>query len=99
MVEPAHAEFLNFGGNFIAAGINAPNGFGETDTPTMGTTPIDGGLLNLTVSTLPAAGGGEWVVFNVQTVSGGPIAGDLNADWGISLSSVPLLTPAVLAHF
>ncbi len=95
----AHAEFLNFGGSFQAIGANAPNNFSEVDTLTLGTTPIDGGILNLTVSTLSTAGGGEWVVFNVQTSSGGPIAGDLNANWGISMSNVPLLMPAVLAHF
>jgi hypothetical protein len=96
---PAHAEFLNFGGSFNAVGSNAPNNFSETDTLTLGTTLIDGGMLNLTVSTLPAAGGGEWVVFNVETASGGPIAGDLNANWGMSLSHVPLLMPAVLTQF
>jgi hypothetical protein len=95
----AHAEFLNFGGSFQAIGSNAPNNFSETDTLTLGTTPIDGGILDLTVSTSAAAGGGEWVVFNVQTTSGGPIAGDLNANWGMSMSNVPLLMPAVLAHF
>jgi len=95
----AHAEFLNFGWSFQAIGSNAPNTLSETDTLTLGTTPIDGGLLTLKVSTSAAGGGGEWVVFDVQTASGGPIAGDLNANWGMSMSNVPLVMPAVLAHF
>jgi hypothetical protein len=99
IASPAHAEFLDLGSTFQLAGTNAPNNFSETDTLAVGTTAVDGGFLFLTLSTSAAAGGGEWIVFTLQTISGVPIAGDLATDWAMSVDNVPIVTPAVLTGF
>jgi hypothetical protein len=80
---PAHAEFLDFGGTFTVNGTNTPNIFSETDPLASGSEQIDGGALTLTVSTVGAAGGGEWAIFTFQTTSG-LLAGNQSATgkWG-----------------
>lgn len=95
---PARAQFVNFGGSFQAIGTDAPNDFSETDTLALGTTMIDGGALTLNVTNSITSGGDEWVVFDVKTTSGGPIAGDLNANWGMQFNDVPLLSLAMITH-
>jgi hypothetical protein len=92
------AEFLNFGGSFQVIGTNAPNNFSETDTLALGTVPIDSGALALTVSTVAAASGGEWAIFDFQTPPGTTIAGDLNANWEMHVNNVPIVQPAIFAH-
>ena len=100
IASPAHAEFLNLGSTFQLAGTNAPNTFSETDTLTLGTTVVDGGALDLTLSTSAASGGGEWIVFTLQTTPGLlRIADNLAADWAMAINNVPIVTPAVLTGF
>jgi hypothetical protein len=95
---PARAQLVNFGGSFQVIGTNAPNDFSETDALALGNTAIDGGALTLTVTNSVTTGGDEWVVFDVQTTSGGPIAGDLNADWGMQFNNIPLLNLAMITQ-
>jgi hypothetical protein len=45
-----------------------------------GTSLVDGGLVTLTTTRIATAGGGEWDIFKLTTVSGGPIVGDVNGD-------------------
>jgi hypothetical protein len=93
---PADAELLQLGGSFQVMGTDAPNTFSENDILTLGTTSIDGGLLNLTLTTMPAAGGEEWIIFTFQTATGASIAGVLNAAWEIQVENVPISTPSAL---
>jgi hypothetical protein len=50
-----------------------------------GTSLVDGGLVTLTTTRIATAGGGEWDIFKLTTVSGGPIVGDVNGDWSINM--------------
>jgi len=95
---PAHAEFLDFGGTLTVNGTNTPNIFSETDPLTSGSEQIDGGALTLTVSTVGAAGGGEWAIFTFQTTSG-LLAGNQTGNWEMGINQVPIVTPALLAGF
>jgi hypothetical protein len=94
----ANAGFLNVGGSFQVIGTNAPNTFSETDTLALGTMPIDSGALALTVSSVAAAGGGEWAIFDFQTPPGTSIAGNQNDNWEMRVEQVPIVRPAVFAH-
>src|SRR5215831_5347236 len=87
--QPAQASFLNLGSSFNLSLTNAPNTASETDTLTAGTTTVDGGALSLNVTSVAAAGGGEWEVFTFTTTSGGAI-GTAALNWQIALSNVSL---------
>lgn len=98
---PAIADpIFDTSGTFTVIGNNAPNDFTTTGIPVgAASTLIDGGALLLTQSIIPVGGGKEWIVWKFQTTSGGPIAGDLNANWTLRIASVPLNGTFVLEHF
>lgn len=50
-----------------------------------GTSLVDGGLVTLTTTQVATPGGGEWDIFSLTTVSGGPLVGDVDGDWGIDM--------------
>jgi hypothetical protein len=50
-----------------------------------GTSSISGGLVTLTTTQVATAGGGEWDIFSLKTVNGGPLVADVNADWAIHM--------------
>jgi hypothetical protein len=87
--QPAQASLLNLGSSFNLSLTNAPNTTSETDMLTAGTTTVDGGVLSLNITSVPAPGGGEWEVFTFTTTSGGPI-GLAVLNWEIALSNISL---------
>jgi uncharacterized protein (TIGR03437 family) len=64
---------------------NAPDTF--TATTTFSSTPVtvDNGALKVWQTQTATAANAEWDVFYMQTTSGGPLAGNINADWQIVL--------------
>ncbi|MCW6510345.1 hypothetical protein [Lichenifustis flavocetrariae] len=61
-------------------------------TLTPGTTALDGGAVNLTLSIVPAGGGSEWLVFDYTTANGGPLA-SYNANWTINQVGLDAAVP------
>ena len=61
----------------------------EPDRQHLGRTTAGGlhhqpcGSVILTVTETPVAGGGEWIGFEYHTLAGGPLAGNINANWSI----------------
>ncbi len=99
LAQPAHADLLVYGSSFDVSGTNAPNTFSESDTLTAGTSLIDGGALSLNVSTAVGPGSGEWVILTFETANGSPIAGDLTADWALTIPGIQLTQSALLTQF
>ncbi|HYM32504.1 MAG TPA: PEP-CTERM sorting domain-containing protein, partial [Candidatus Cybelea sp.] len=62
-------------------------------------TLIDSNALLLFQTIIPEPGGNEWIVWTFVTTSGGPIAGNLNANWTLQVGSVPLTGTFALKHF
>jgi hypothetical protein len=97
----ARADVVPIGSSLTFGGTNSPDSY--SDTTTFGTTTLlDGGAVSLTTFETPTAGGGDWVVFEMSTTSGGPVAGDINGDWNIVMDYVlsePVYFDAVASQF
>lgn len=82
----ARAGIIEIGSSMTYGGSNAPDTY--TATTTFGSTPVlvDGGAVTIWQDQVPTAGGGEWDVFYMKTTNGGPLAGDIDGDWNITIS-------------
>jgi uncharacterized protein (TIGR03437 family) len=74
-------------------GTNAPDTY--SDASTFGPTPVlvNGGRVRIWQEQVPTGTNGEWQIFHMETVNGGPLAGNLNANWNI-LIDYTLRVPA-----
>jgi uncharacterized protein (TIGR03437 family) len=65
---------------------NAPDTY--TLTTTFSSTPIvvDNGAVKIWQEQVPTGSTGEWDVFYMETVNGGPLANNIDADWEIELA-------------
>lgn len=84
----AQASIIPIGSSLTFGGTNLPGACTDTtcsDMVTFSSTPvlIDGGALSLYETQTATGPNGEWDVWHLSTVSGGPIAGDINAYWAI----------------
>jgi hypothetical protein len=82
----ARAGIIQIGSSMTFGGTNAPDTY--SDTTTFGSTPVlvDNGAVTIWQQQVPTAGGGEWDLFYMQTTNGAPLAGDIDADWNITIS-------------
>jgi hypothetical protein len=83
----AYASIIPIGPLYSIQGTNAPNDFGPIlvsfdQLPKV----IDGGALTVSETQTPTGANGEWDVFNVSITGGGPLAGDLGANWSLGWS-------------
>jgi len=83
----AQASIIPIGPLYSIQGTNAPNDFGPV-LVSFDQTPksIDNGLLTISETQVPTGANGEWDVFNVATTAGGPLAGNVNANWTLGWS-------------
>ncbi len=70
---------LTFGGTNVPDTYSAPTTF--SSTPVL----VDNGKVKIWQEQVATGADGEWDVFYMKTTSGGPIAGDINADWNITI--------------
>lgn len=72
---------------------NAPDTF--TANTTFSSTPVtvDNGAVTIWQQQVPTGSNGEWDVFYMKTTNGGPLAGNINADWNVTMDFT--LTAAV----
>ena len=75
--------------------IGSPLTFGGTNTPdtfsanvTFSSTPVivDNGAVKIWQEQVPTGSNGEWDIFHLQTVNGGSLAGNVNANWSIVMN-------------
>jgi uncharacterized protein (TIGR03437 family) len=74
-------------------GTNAPDTY--SDASTFGPTPVlvNNGKVRIWQEQVPTGTNGEWEIFHMETVNGGPLAGNLCANWNI-LIDYTLRVPA-----
>jgi uncharacterized protein (TIGR03437 family) len=72
---------------------NAPDTFSANTTFSSTPVTVDNGAVTIWQQQVPTGSNGEWDVFYMKTTNGGPLAGNINADWNITLDYT--LTAAV----
>ncbi|HEV8620045.1 MAG TPA: PEP-CTERM sorting domain-containing protein [Nitrospiraceae bacterium] len=87
----AYADIFPAGGIFNVACTNCPAGTATVLGTIGGTTDVEG--LTLTTTITPTGANGAWIEFNFDNPTGGPVAGNTNATWGITITDVPLTAP------
>jgi len=83
---PARAGIIPIGSSLTFGGTNAPDTYSANVTFSSTPVLVDNGAVKIWQEQVPTSGGGEWDVFYMQITSGGPLAGNLNADWNIVIS-------------
>ena len=86
-------NILPLGSPIKFGGTNAPDTY--SDASTFGPTPVlvNGGKVRIWQEQVPTGSNGEWAIFHMQTVNGGPLANNINANWNI-LIDYTLRVPA-----
>ncbi len=81
----ANANIIPIGSSLTFGGTNLPGACTDStcsDTVLFGTPAlIDGGALLLSEQQVADGPNAEWDVWNISTVGGGPLAGDINGFW------------------
>src|SRR5262249_8477170 len=82
------ASIIPIGSSYTFVGTNAPDNF--TATTTFGSTPVlvDGGTVTLSEQQVATGPDGEWDIFHMSTTNGGPLAGNIDANWNITIDYV-----------
>jgi hypothetical protein len=79
----AKADLFDIGSTFTASGLNSAGSFSNTVTLQNGTTAIDGGAIDLTISIVPD-GSSEWLVFTYQSSTPDtPLMSNTSDDWNV----------------
>jgi hypothetical protein len=86
----AHGDFIQLGGTYTVRGTNFPTNFSQSVTVSTAPTLINSGQLLHTVTVFPDGPDAEWVDFSFSRVGGGPLAGNINANWSFNIDNVPL---------
>ncbi|HUO31225.1 MAG TPA: hypothetical protein VMU80_18520 [Bryobacteraceae bacterium] len=78
--------FIPIGSPLVWSPTNGPDTF--TANTTFSSTPVlvDNGAVKIWQQQVPTSSTSEWDLFYMQTTNGGPIAGDINADWQIVIN-------------
>jgi hypothetical protein len=90
----AQASIIPFGSSLTFGGTNAPDTYSATTTFSSTPVLVDNGAVEIWQQQVPTAGGGEWDVFYMQIVNGGPLANNIDGDWDIEMDYY-LSQPAV----
>ncbi|HEY6344838.1 MAG TPA: hypothetical protein VIY49_25355 [Bryobacteraceae bacterium] len=72
---------------------NAPDTFSANTTFSSTPVTVDNGAVTIWQQQVPTGSNGEWDVFYMKTTNGGPLAGNISANWNITLDYT--LTAAV----
>ena len=84
------------------SGTNAPDTF--TVNTTFSSTPVtvDNGAVSIWQQQVPTGSNGEWDIFYMKTTNGGPLAGNINAYWSISIDftfTAPVYSDGVVTQW
>lgn len=96
MGQPAKADLFNIGSTFTVSGTDVTDSttsFSQSVTLQNGTTAVDNGALNLTISIVPD-GSSEWLVFDYQTATAGTQLVSNTADnWTMNQTGLDAAVP------
>jgi hypothetical protein len=79
----AQASIIVFGSSLTYGGTNAPDTYSALTTFSSTPVLVDNGAVQIWQNQVPTAGGGEWDVFYMQIVNGGPLANNIGGSWNI----------------
>jgi len=82
----AQAGIIDIGSSLTFGGTNSPDTYSAVTTFSSTPVVVDNGAVEIWQQQVPTAGGGEWDVFYMQIVDGGPLANNIDADWNITMS-------------
>ncbi len=82
----AQASIIIVGSPLTYGGTNAPDTYSALTTFSSTPVLVDSGAVKIWQEQVPTAGGGEWDVFYMQIVSGGPLAGNIDSGWDIVMN-------------
>jgi uncharacterized protein (TIGR03437 family) len=74
---------IPIGSALTFGGTNAPDTYSAATTFSSTPVLVDNGAVKIWQEQTPTGPSGEWDVFYMQTVSGGPLANNINANWNI----------------
>ena len=82
----AQPHIIPIGSSLTFGGTNAPDTYSATSTFSSTPVLVDNGKVKIWQEQVPTGSSGEWDIFHVQIVNGGPLAGNINANWNIVMS-------------
>jgi len=77
---------IPIGSALTFGGTNAPDTYSATTTFSSTPVLVDNGAVKIWQEQVPTGPGGEWDVFYMQIVNGGPLANNISADWNIVIN-------------
>jgi hypothetical protein len=93
LAQGAYADVIVPGSTFSVTATNFPNGSGTVVATIGGTTNVQG--LTLTETIVPDGPNAVWVQFDFVNPSGGPLAGNINANWQINIDNLQFTAPVL----
>jgi len=85
------------GSTYSVVATNFPGGSGTVIATEGASTNVEG--LTLTDTITPAGANAEWIEFNFVNPTGGLLAGNVNANWGITINGLQATAPALFDNF
>jgi hypothetical protein len=79
-------SLIPIGSPLTFGGTNDPDTFSATTTFSSTPVLVDNGKLKIWQEQVPTGPNGEWDVFYMQTVNGGPLAGNINGYWNVLMN-------------
>ncbi len=81
----APANIIPIGSPIKFGGVNSPDTY--SDASTFGPTPVlvNGGRVRIWQEQVATGTNGEWDIFHMETVNGGPLANNVGANWNITM--------------
>jgi uncharacterized protein (TIGR03437 family) len=77
-------NIITIGSPMKWGGVNSPDTYSEATTFSPTHVRVDGGKVEIWQEQVATGTNGEWDIFHMKTVNGGPLAGNLNANWNIT---------------
>ncbi|MEO5925641.1 MAG: IPT/TIG domain-containing protein [Bryobacteraceae bacterium] len=76
-----NANIIALGSPMKWGGQNSPDTYSDATTFSPAHVLVDGGKVEIWQEQVPTGTNGEWDIFHMKTVNGGPLAGNLGANW------------------
>jgi hypothetical protein len=90
---PQGPNIIEIGSPIRYGGTNAPDTYSDASTFSSTAVLVDNGRVRIWQEQVPTGTNGEWDIFHMETVNGGPLAGNTGAFWNI-LIDYTLRVPA-----
>ncbi len=88
-----HVALIKVGSTYTVDGTDFPTDFSQSATLDQTTKLINGEQLKLSETIRPAGSNAEWLEFNFTSANGRPLAGNLQALWGVKISDLTFTRP------